>query len=193
MLTGGDGKDRKGQGVSEQGTKGLEVKEQETSENEAKGYISNRHVNRNGIKGMASISYSVNQERTNVIMGKEIVNLYGPGFITDYIGNVKYQISPLSFYQVNPVQTERLYGTALEYAGLTGNEIVWDLYCGIGTISLFLAQKAKKVYGVEIVPQAIEDARRNAEINGIDNAEFLWERPRKYCRNSLKRIMSRRT
>ena len=74
----------------------------------------------------------------------------------DYIGNVKYQISPLSFYQVNPVQTERLYGTALEYAGLTGNEIVWDLYCGIGTISLFLAQKAKKVYGVEIVPQAIE-------------------------------------
>ena len=173
MLTGGDGKDGKGQGVSEQGTKGLEVKEQDTSENEAKGYISDRHVNRYGIKGMASISYSVNQERTNVIMGKEIVNLYGPGFITDYIGNVKYQISPLSFYQVNPVQTERLYGTALEYAGLTGNETVWDLYCGIGTISLFLAQKAKKVYGVEIVPQAIEDARRNAEINGIDNAEFF--------------------
>ena len=126
-----------------------------------------------GIKGMTSISYSVNQEKTNVIMGKEIVNLYGPGYITDYIGNVKYQISPLSFYQVNPVQTELLYGTALEYAGLTGNEIVWDLYCGIGTISLFLAQKAKKVYGVEIVPQAIEDARRNAEINGIHNAEFF--------------------
>ena len=126
-----------------------------------------------GVKGMTSISYSVNQEKTNVIMGKEIVNLYGPGYITDYIGNVKYQISPLSFYQVNPVQTERLYGTALEYAGLTGNEIVWDLYCGIGTISLFLAQKAKKVYGVEIVPQAIEDARRNAEINGIHNAEVF--------------------
>ena len=126
-----------------------------------------------GVKGMTSISYSVNQEKTNVIMGKEIVNLYGPGYITDYIGNVKYQISALSFYQVNPVQTERLYGTALEYAGLTGNEIVWDLYCGIGTISLFLAQKAKKVYGVEIVPQAIEDARRNAEINGIHNAEFF--------------------
>ena len=126
-----------------------------------------------GVKGMTSISYSVNQEKTNVIMGKEIVNLYGPGYITDYIGNVKYQISPLSFYQVNPVQTELLYGTALEYAGLTGNEIVWDLYCGIGTISLFLAQKAKKVYGVEIVPQAIEDARRNAEINGIHNAEFF--------------------
>ena len=126
-----------------------------------------------GIKGMTSISYSVNQEKTNVIMGKEIVNLYGPGYITDYIGNVKYQISPLSFYQVNPVQTERLYGTALEYAGLTGNEIVWDLYCGIGTISLFLAQKAQKVYGVEIVSQAIKDARRNAEINGIHNAEFF--------------------
>ena len=126
-----------------------------------------------GVKGMTSISYSVNQEKTNVIMGKEIVNLYGPGYITDYIGNVKYQISPLSFYQVNPVQTELLYGTALEYAGLTGNEIVWDLYCGIGTISLFLAQKAQKVYGVEIVSQAIKDARRNAEINGIHNAEFF--------------------
>ena len=108
-----------------------------------------------------------------MIMGKEIVNLYGPGYITDNIGNVTYQISPLSFYQVNPVQTEKLYGTALEYAGLTGNETVWDLYCGIGTISLFLAQNAKKVYGVEIVPQAIEDARRNAALNNITNAEFF--------------------
>ena len=125
------------------------------------------------VKGMTSISYSVNKEKTNVIMGKEIVNLYGPGYITDYIGNVKYQISPLSFYQVNQVQTEKLYGTALEYAGLTGDETVWDLYCGIGTISLFLAQKAKMVYGVEIVPEAIEDARRNAEINGMDNVEFF--------------------
>ena len=149
MLCGGDRRERKGEKVKREEIQG------------------------HGIKGMTSISYSVNQERTNIIMGKEIVNLYGPGFITDYIGNVKYQISPLSFYQVNPVQTERLYGTALEYAGLTGNEIVWDLYCGIGTISLFLAQKAKKVYGVEIVPQAIEDARRNAEINGIHNAEFF--------------------
>ena len=96
----------------------------------------------------------------------------GQEYITDYIGDVKYQISPLSFYQVNPVQTNVLYGQALEYAGLTGNETVWDVYCGIGTISLFLAQKAKKVYGVEIVPQAIEDAKRNAEINGIQNAEF---------------------
>ncbi|MCC8026857.1 MAG: 23S rRNA (uracil(1939)-C(5))-methyltransferase RlmD [Clostridium sp.] len=125
------------------------------------------------VRGMTSISYSVNREKTNVIMGKEIVNLYGPGYITDYIGDVKYQISPLSFYQVNPVQTEKLYGAALEFAGLTGDEVVWDLYCGIGTISLFLAQKAKMVYGVEIVPEAIEDAKRNARINGIRNVEFF--------------------
>lgn len=122
---------------------------------------------------MASISVSINREQTNVIMGTEIVHLYGPGYITDYIGNVCYRISPLSFYQVNPVQTERLYGTALEYAGLTGTETVWDLYCGIGTISLFLAQKAKNVYGVEIIPQAIEDARANAALNGMDNVEFF--------------------
>ena len=125
------------------------------------------------VEGMTSISLSINRERTNVIMGKEIVNLYGPGYIEDFIGNVAYQISPLSFYQVNPVQTEKLYGEALAYAGLTGNEVVWDLYCGIGTISLFLAQKARKVYGVEIVPQAIADARRNAAVNGIENAEFF--------------------
>jgi 23S rRNA (uracil1939-C5)-methyltransferase len=125
------------------------------------------------VPGMTSISFNVNRERTNVIMGSQVENLYGPGFITDYIGDVKYQISPMSFYQVNPVQTEKLYGTALEYAGLTGGETVWDLYCGIGTISLFLAQKAKKVYGVELVPQAIEDAKENAKINGIENVEFF--------------------
>lgn len=125
------------------------------------------------ISGMTSITLNVNTKRNNVILGNEILPLWGKDYITDYIGEVKYQISPLSFYQVNPVQTEKLYGTALEYAGLTGKEIVWDLYCGIGTISLFLAQKAQKVYGVEIVPAAIEDARKNAEINGIDNAEFF--------------------
>lgn len=125
------------------------------------------------ISGMTSITLNVNTKRNNVILGNEILPLWGKEFITDYIGEVKYQISPLSFYQVNPVQTEKLYGTALEYAGLTGKETVWDLYCGIGTISLFLAQKAQKVYGVEIVPAAIEDARKNAEINGIDNAEFF--------------------
>ncbi len=125
------------------------------------------------IDGMTSITYSVNRGNTNVIMGKEIGVLWGQGYITDYIGDVKYQISPLSFFQVNPVQTEKLYGLALEYAGLEGNETVWDLYCGIGTISLFLARQAKKVYGVEIVPQAIDDARNNAKINGIENAEFF--------------------
>lgn len=125
------------------------------------------------INGMTSITYSINRENTNVIMGKEIRLLWGQSYITDYIGNVKYQISPLSFYQVNPAQTETLYGLALEYAQLTGGETVWDLYCGIGTISLFLAQKAKKVYGVEIVPQAIDDARNNAKINDMENVEFF--------------------
>lgn len=125
------------------------------------------------LENMTSVSFCINTEKTNVIMGQEIVNLYGSGFIVDYIGNVQYRISPLSFYQVNPVQTEKLYRTALDYAGLTGEETVWDLYCGIGTISLFLAQKAKKVYGVEIIPAAIEDARENARINGFDNVEFF--------------------
>ena len=124
-------------------------------------------------EGMTSITISPNTRRDNVIMGDSYEILWGQGYITDYIGNVKYQISPLSFYQVNPVQTEKLYGLALEYADLKGDETVWDLYCGIGTISLFLAQKAKQVYGVEIVPQAIDDAKENAKINAIDNAEFF--------------------
>ncbi len=124
------------------------------------------------IPGMTSITVSPNHKQTNVIMGESYEVLWGQPFITDSIGAVKYQISPLSFYQVNPVQTEKLYGLAMEYADLKGQETVWDLYCGIGTISLFLAQKAGKVYGVEIVPQAVEDARRNAEINGIENADF---------------------
>nr|WP_288597440.1 23S rRNA (uracil(1939)-C(5))-methyltransferase RlmD [uncultured Mediterraneibacter sp.] len=125
------------------------------------------------IEGMTSITISPNTRRDNIIMGDSYEILWGQGYITDYIGNVKYQISPLSFYQVNPVQTEKLYGLALEYADLKGDETVWDLYCGIGTISLFLAQKAKQVYGVEIVPQAIDDAKENAKINAIDNAEFF--------------------
>ena len=124
------------------------------------------------IPGMTSITLCTNTAKTNVIMGDTIRLLWGQEFITDYIGEIKYQISPLSFYQVNPVQTEKLYGLALDYAGLTGNETVWDLYCGIGTISLFLAKKAKQVYGVEIVPQAIDDAKNNAKINDITNAEF---------------------
>ena len=124
------------------------------------------------IPGMTSISLNINREKTNVILGNKVKTLWGRSYIEDYIGNVKYQISPLSFFQVNPVQTEKLYGLALEYADLKGEETVWDLYCGIGTISLFLAQKAKQVYGVEIIPQAIDDAKNNARINDISNAEF---------------------
>ena len=141
--------------------------------------------------GVSSVSYSVNMERTNVIMGTRIVNLYGPGYITDTIGDIEYRISPLSFYQVNPVQTEKLYGTALEFADLSGGETVWDLYCGIGTISAFLAKKAGKVYGVEIIPQAIEDARENARRNGIENVEFFVGKaeevlPEQYERNHVR-------
>lgn len=127
----------------------------------------------NEVDGMTSITLNVNEKNTNVILGEEIILLWGQEYITDYIGEIGYQISPLSFYQVNPVQTEKLYRTALECAGLTGKETVWDLYCGIGTISLFLAQKAKQVYGVEIVAPAIEDARNNARINEIENVEFF--------------------
>lgn len=125
------------------------------------------------IPGMTSITLNVNREKTNVIMGQKLILLWGQEYIEDTIGTVRFRISPLSFYQVNPQQTEKLYGKALEYAGLTGNETVWDLYCGIGTISLFLAQKAKQVYGVEIVPAAIRDAKQNAELNHFTNAEFF--------------------
>ena len=124
-------------------------------------------------KCIKSIMLNFNTENTNVILGRQCETLWGKSYIEDYIGDIKYQISPLSFFQVNPRQTEKLYGKALEYAGLTGNETVWDLYCGIGTISLFLAKNAGMVYGVEIVPQAIEDAKNNAGLNGIDNAEFF--------------------
>ncbi len=123
-------------------------------------------------KKITSISLSVNTEKTNVIMGKDICVLWGKGCIQDTLCGLTFSISPLSFYQVNPVQTEKLYGLALEYANLTGKETVWDLYCGIGTISLCMAKKARQVYGVEVVPQAIEDARENARVNQIANVEF---------------------
>jgi 23S rRNA (uracil1939-C5)-methyltransferase len=119
-----------------------------------------------------SIVHNVNSKRTNVILGEKTKVLWGSEIIYDYIGEVKFAISALSFYQVNPVQTKVLYDMALEYADLSGEETVIDAYCGIGTISLFLAQKAKKVFGVEVVPEAIEDAKRNAELNGLANAEF---------------------
>lgn len=125
------------------------------------------------ISGMTSISLNYNLENTNVIMGEKVKTIWGRDYITDYIGDIKYQISPTSFYQVNPIQTKVIYEKALEFADLTGKETVWDLYCGIGTISLFMAGKAKQVYGVEIVEDAILDARRNAKLNNIDNAEFF--------------------
>lgn len=122
---------------------------------------------------IASIAVNINESKTNIILGNKNKTLYGTEQIQDYIGDLSFKISPLSFYQVNPVQTEVLYGKALEYAALTGSETVFDLYCGIGTITLFLARKAKKVYGVEVVEAAIKDARENAASNGIDNAEFF--------------------
>lgn len=120
-----------------------------------------------------SIILNVNTRNTNIILGDKNICIYGQKYITDYIGSFKFEISPLSFFQVNPIQTEVLYEKALEYAGLSGNETVFDLYCGIGTISLFLSQKAKHVVGVEVVADAICDAKRNAEINGVSNVEFL--------------------
>lgn len=125
------------------------------------------------IDGIKSIILNVNKENTNVILGQKCITLWGEDTITDYIDTFKFNISPLSFFQVNPVQTEKLYLKALEYAKLTGDETVFDAYCGTGTITLFLSQKAKKVYGVEIIEPAIINARENARINNIDNAEFF--------------------
>ena len=139
------------------------------------------------VHGMTSISVNFNHEMTNVIMGEETCTIWGKDKIRDRMHlfrtdgeefvktdkSVIYEISPRSFYQVNPLQAEKLYSTALSYAGLTGEETVWDLYCGIGTISLFLAQEAGQVYGVEVVPEAVEDARENARKNGIKNVKFF--------------------
>lgn len=143
------------------------------------------------IPGMTSFTLNVNTKNTNVILGDKLIPVRGRAYITDRIGAVQYRISPLSFYQVNPVQTKRLYEVALSYAGLTGTEVVWDLYCGIGTISLFLAQKAGRVYGVEVVPQAVEDARENAALNGLSNVEFYLGKaeevlPRQYEEKGIR-------
>ncbi|WP_062807244.1 23S rRNA (uracil(1939)-C(5))-methyltransferase RlmD [Blautia sp. Marseille-P2398] len=142
------------------------------------------------IPGMTSITINVNKKHSNVILGEEIRLLWGQEYITDRIGDISYRISPLSFYQVNPMQTQKLYAKALEYADLHGEETVWDLYCGIGTISLFLAQKAKFVRGVEIVPAAIENAKDNAKLNGLENTEFFVGKaeevlPREYKKNGV--------
>ena len=111
------------------------------------------------IEGMTSIVININKKKTNVIMGEKVKTLWGKNYITDYIGDIKFEISPLSFYQVNPEQTEVLYKKAIEFAQLNENDTVFDIYCGIGTISLFIAKKVKSVIGVEIVPEAIEDAK----------------------------------
>ena len=125
------------------------------------------------IQGLVSIVQNINNEKTNVILGTQCKTLWGKDTITDYIGEFKFEVSPLSFFQVNSIQTEVLYSKALEYANLSGGEVVLDAYCGTGTISLFLSQKAKKVYGVEIVPEAIEDAKINAKENNVHNTEFI--------------------
>ena len=161
---------------------------------------------------ISSIVINYNTNKTNVIMGEKCESIKGNDYITDKIGDLTFKISPLSFFQVNPLQTNKLYSVALEYANLKGDEVVIDAYCGIGTISLFLAQKAKKVYGVEIVPDAIKNAKENAKINKIENAEFfvgksedivpklyneekikpdviVVDPPRKGCEESLLRLM----
>ena len=127
----------------------------------------------NSISNIKSIVQNINDKDTNLVMGYECINLWGEDHICDYIGKYKFNISPLSFFQVNPVQTEVLYNKALEYADLNGNEVVFDAYCGTGTITLFLSKNAKKVYGVEIIDQAIENAKINARENNISNSEFF--------------------
>ena len=133
------------------------------------------HCEENGkIQGrIVGLCININEGRGNAVLGRETLCLYGKDSIEDKIGELSFSISVPSFYQVNPAQTEKIYGKALEYAALTGEETVWDCYCGIGTISLFLAQKAKQVYGLEIVPEAIENAKKNAEKNGLHNTEFF--------------------
>lgn len=128
---------------------------------------------KSAVPGLTSLILNTNTKKTNVILGQKNKVLYGTFYITDYIGNIEFRLSPLSFFQVNPVQVEVLYSKALEFAELKGHEIVIDAYCGIGTISLFLAKNAKKVYGIEVISQAIQDARLNARLNGIENVGFI--------------------
>lgn len=136
-------------------------------ENELVNFLVSKHPE------IKTISKNLNNKNTNVILGNKTKNLYGDGFIYDYIGNKKFKISNLSFYQVNPLQTEKLYNKAIEYASLTGDETVFDLYCGIGSIGICASDKAKKIYGIETISKAIEDAKFNAKINNLNNAEFF--------------------
>ncbi len=151
----------------------INTKERKSS---AKDYISGQEAliaKLSGVTGMTSILVSVNNKNTNVIMGNEIHTIWGEDRIRDILCGRSFEISPLSFYQVNPVQTQKLYNTAIDYASLSGKEEVWDICCGIGTISLCAADKAKRVHGLEIVPEAIEDAKKNAAANKVDNADFI--------------------
>ena len=127
----------------------------------------------NKFKNIKTIVKNINTKNTNVILGNENINLFGDGYITDILGEYKFKISPMSFYQVNPLQAEKLYNLGVESANITKNDVVFDLYCGIGTISLFMSKFAKKVYGVEIVEEAIIAAKENAKINNVDNTEFI--------------------
>ncbi len=136
-------------------------------ENELVKYITSKYPE------IKTIVKNINNKNTNVILGQENKILYGEGYIYDYLGEFKFKISPMSFYQVNPIQTEKLYSKAVEYAELTGEETVFDLYCGIGTIGIFASPKIKSLYGIETIPQAIEDAKGNAKLNNIQNSEFF--------------------
>ena len=140
------------------------------------------------IEGMSGISVSINRENTNVIMGNEIYTIWGEERITDVVLGKKFSISPLAFFQVNPAQMEKLYTTAIDFAGLNGAEEVWDICCGIGTITLCMAAQARKVHGLEIVPEAIEDAKENARLNGIENADFVCAPAEKYLPENAERI-----
>ncbi len=139
-----------------------------------------KEIKRGTVPTIHSLSISINNKNTNVIMGNEIHTIWGRDKINDVLLGKKFEISPLSFYQVNPIQVEKLYGTAIEYAHLTGSEEVWDICCGIGTISLCMTDKAKAVHGLEIVPEAIEDAKRNAMLNNVDNVEFICAAAEEY-------------
>lgn len=142
---------------------------------------------KNNFENVKTIIKNINMKNTNVILGKENINLYGDGYIKDKLGEFVFKISPLSFYQVNPIQAKKLYEIGVEGANITKNDIVFDLYCGIGTISLFMSKYAKKVYGIEIVEEAVEVAKENAKINNINNTEFIAGDVEKILDNLINR------
>lgn len=166
---------------------------------------------RKNVEGLTGVLQNLNDKKTNVVLGKRFRTLWGDDFLIDSLGDCRFKLSPLSFYQVNKTQTEVLYDKAAEFAEISGKEVVWDVYCGIGTIGQFMASHAKKVVGIEIVPQAIENARENARLNGIENAEYycgtaeevapklkgekpdviILDPPRKGCEESLLRTVAK--